>query len=209
MTHRVILATTIVLLLTGSVNGGSIWAKAANRRTMPYADDKARNVGDLITIIIDERSVIENETNRTMEKSDERSASVSGNLDILRGLDAVTGKLFSIPDMDLNASAKTKFDGGADYDTDRSMTDKITVTVEDVLPNGNLVVLGTRKRNVEGDTQTIQVSGIVRPSDVSFENDVPSKKVAEFHIVFRSKGRENRFTKPGWLAHILNFLNPF
>jgi flagellar L-ring protein precursor FlgH len=202
-------ALIVIASSATAAQAGSIWARATHRQQMPYADDTARDVGDLLTVVINERSVIENETNRNLEKKDERSASVSSNIDLLRGLNDLTGKLFSIPDMNLQSSADSKFEGKADFDTDRAMTDKITVTVEDVLPNGNLVILGTRQRDVEGQAQTIQVSGIVRPSDIAFDNTVASQKVAEFHVVFKSAGHENRFTKPGWLAWILNVLNPF
>ena len=202
-------AWILIALPATTAPAGSIWARATRRGQMPYADDTARDIGDLLTIVINERSVIENETNRNLEKKDERSANVSSNIDLLRGLNTLTGKLFSIPDMNLQSSAESKFEGKADYDTDRTMTDKITVTVEDVLPNGNLVILGTRQRDVDGEAQIIQVSGIVRPSDIAFDNTVPSHKVAEFHVVFKNTGHENRFTKPGWLAWILNVLNPF
>ena len=209
MKRRSIVLAAVLLLGWADAQAGSIWNKSPHQSLTPYADDTARNVGDLLTIVINERSVIDNSTDRQLEKKDDRAASVSGNIDLLRGLDAATGKLFSIPDMKLNSSASTKFDGKADYGSDRSMTDRVTVTVEDILPNGNLVVLGTRKREVDSDVQVIQISGIVRPTDVAFDNSVSSAKVSEFHIVYRSKGRENQFTKPGWLGNILNIVNPF
>ena len=82
------------------------------------------------------------------------------------------------------------------------------MTVEDVLPNGNLVVIGMRERVVDGDGQTVQTSGIVRPSDIAFDNTVSSKKVADFKMVYKSRGQDSLFTRPGWLARILNALNP-
>jgi len=190
---------------------GSIWAKSAARHQSLYTDDKAKDLGDSITIVIEEQSKIENETNREMDKSSSRDASLSGNYDLVNALDKLTGKLFSLrsPDLDFEASAKNNFQGGADYDSDRSVTDQITAIVEDVLPNGNLLVLGQRERNVDGDVQIIQVSGVVRPSDIAFDNTVNSKKVADFRIVYKAKGQENRFTKPGWLGRILNLLDPF
>jgi flagellar L-ring protein precursor FlgH len=203
------IALCLAAVAAGTVQAGSIWNKSARLGPVPYSDDTARRVGDLLTIVISERSVIDNETNRTLEKKDERSANVTGNVGLLRSINDATGKIFTIPNMNLKTSADSKFDGKAGFDSDRSLTDRVTVTVEDILPNGNLVVLGTRKREVDGDLQTILVSGMVRPSDIAFDNSVPSSKVSEFHIVYKNKGPENRFTKPGWLAWILNLLNPF
>jgi len=207
---RVILWMSVATLAPlCTVQAGSIWARGHRRTQAIFADDTAKGVGDVLTIVIEERSKIENETGRKMEKSDSRSAAATGNLDFLRALDTLTGKLFGLHKIDFSTEAGTKFDGSADYDSDRSLTDRITVTVEDILPNGNLVVLGARNREVAGDEQVIQVSGVVRPSDIGQDNTVSSMQVAEFRIVYKTRGQENRFTNPGWAAKILNFLNPF
>ena len=198
------------ILVTGAIaEAGSLWAKTSVRNRPLHADDTARQTGDVLTIVIDERSIIENETTRGMAKKSERNASVAGNLDILGAIDKFTGELFSIPDMSLDMKAETKFDGSADYDSDRKVLDQITVTVADILPNGNLVVVGSRERETAGDKQILQVSGVVRPSDIAFDNTVQSDKVAEYKIVTANKGREKRFTRPGWLDRLLNIVNPF
>ncbi len=205
---QIMLIAAMALAWTASPGqAGSIWARSGGQAL--HADDVARRVGDVLTIVIAEHSVIENENGRSMGKSSARSASVAGNVDLLRSIDSLTGKLFSIPDMELDISAESDFEGDTSYDIDRKMVDQITVTVNDVLPNGNLVVVGSRHRKVAGDTQIIQVSGVVRTSDVTFSNTVSSDRVAEFRIVFREEGRETQFTRPGWLDWILNTSNPF
>ncbi len=197
-----------ILLTSAAVNAGSIWAKAACRQAL-HTDDTARRIGDSLTIIIDEHSVIENATERALEKTSDRKASIAGDMNLLDAINKATGGIFNIPDMSLSTSAETTNEGKADYDSDRKMADKITVTVADVLPNGNMVIVGTRERMVAGDQQMVQVSGVVRPSDITFANEVRSEKVAEFKIVFKNIGRERRFTRPGWLDRLLNITNPF
>lgn len=190
--------------------GGSIWAKASGKNPQLYTDDTARKIGDSITIVIQERGVIKNETKRNLDKSSERSATITGKQDILRTADQATGKLFSFTDpLNVKVEADSKFEGDAKFNSDRSVTDQITVTVSDVLPNGNLVVVGTRERATEGDRQIVQVSGIVRPSDITFANTVASEKIADFKIVYKAKGQEKNTTNPGWLDRILNLINPF
>jgi flagellar L-ring protein precursor FlgH len=81
--------------------------------------------------------------------------------------------------------------------------------VVDVLPNGNLVVMGTRNRQIAGDTQTIEISGIVRPSDITFANTVKSEQVADFHIVTRNSGVAAPYSRPGFLGGILDVIWPF
>ncbi|MFP4052716.1 MAG: flagellar basal body L-ring protein FlgH [Phycisphaerae bacterium] len=215
MTHstsqRILPAALAVCLLAASAGGGSIWARANRGTRNPYQDDKARAVGDVLTIVINERSTVETGTNRVMEKKDNRSSSVTGGakFDLLRGIDAVTGKLFNLPELDVKSDNSNKFDGSAEVSTERTMVDQMTVLVEDVLPNGNLIVLGKRTREADGEKEIIQVSGVVRPSDVAYGNTIPSSRVANFHIVYHHTGRENRYTRPGWLGQVLNFVNPF
>ena len=205
--------TAIVLCIAGfaaSATAGSIWQKSSVRTQALFVDDTARKVGDNITIVINERGVIKNATKRGLDKKSERSAAVTGKQDVINTADAATGKLFSLTDpLNVALEAETKFDGNANFDSDRQVTDMITATVTDVMPNGNLVVLGSRTREVEGDKQIIQVSGIVRVSDISFANTVASEKIADFNVVYKHTGMENKFTKPGWLDRILNFINPF
>jgi len=189
--------------------GGSIWAKGNPRAQAIHSDDTARQIGDVLTIVINEQSKIKNESERKLEKQSTRDISIQSNLDALRGLDTATGSLFNLKDLSLKTSGNTKFDGKADFDSGRTVTDSITVVVEDVLPNGNLVVLGKRERETNGDRQIIQISGIVRQADVTFANTVRSEQVADFRVVYKHKGMENRFTKPGWLDRVLNLISPF
>ncbi len=85
----------------------------------------------------------------------------------------------------------------------------VTVVVVDVLPNRNLVVMGTRSRNIAGDIQTIEVSGIVRPSDIAFDNTIKSEQIADFRIVTKNSGISAPYTRPGWLGKIFDVIWPF
>jgi len=205
---RILVGVSILLLAASVAEGGSIWAKGLARTRRLYSDDTARNVGDSLTILIEEEVKIENETTRKMDKSSARSGKGSGTVDLGNMVNWLKGRIWKLPNVDLSATAANKFDGKAEFEDEKKITDKITVTVEDVLPNGNLVVLGRRERGISGDKQTVRVSGIVRPSDIAFTNEVSSKKVADFKMVYEARGQENYFTRPGWLARILNWLNP-
>ncbi|MGB2823919.1 MAG: flagellar basal body L-ring protein FlgH [Phycisphaerae bacterium] len=206
---RIVMGVLIVVLAAASAaEGGSIWAKGFARTRRLYSDDTARNVGDSLTIVIEEEVKIENETTRKMDKSSSRSGKASGTVDLGNMVNWLKGRIWNLPNVDVSAAAANKFDGKAEFDDEKKITDKITVTVEDVLPNGNLVVIGKRERGIAGDKQTVQVSGIVRPSDINYTNEVSSKKVADFKMVYDGKGQESYFTRPGWLARIINWLNP-
>lgn len=193
-----------------SVQAGSIWDKAATKVRAIHADDSARRRGDSITVVIVERSTIANDTSRKLEKKDERTAGMSGTFDPADLFGKTLGKnLFTLPVLDYTSDGETKFDGKSNYGSDNSLTDEVTVTVQDVLPNGNLVIAGDRVRDVEGDRQTIKVSGIVRPSDVTFDNTVTSTKVSNFKIAYSGKGSARQYTRPGWLGRLMDLFNPF
>ena len=69
--------------------------------------------------------------------------------------------------------------------------------------------MGTRDRNIAGDKQIIEVSGIVRPSDITFNNTIESKQVANFTIVTKDSGVSAPYNEPNWLGKILDFVWPF
>jgi len=189
-------------------DAGSIWAKRDKNSKSIYADDKACKIGDVLTIIISESSNIETEVKRILKNDTARTI----------GFDAdeyLDNKPFSwlprIPGLtdSIDVTSSKSLTGDAKYEDERTYTDKITVVVEDIHPNGNLVVLGTRHRDVGGDKVTIQVSGIVRSRDILFDNTVRSEQVANFKLVTINEGVSENYTKPGWLASIFDALWPF
>ncbi len=181
---------------------GSIWAKRdANMKTV-YADDVARNIGDVLTIKIIEDSKVDNKAKRDLQKETARSSDFNGRLEI----DDI---IPSMPGFTMSAASANELKSKADFKDERSFEDSVSVVVVDILPNGNLVVIGTRDRNIAGDIQTIEVSGIVRPSDIAFDNTVRSEQVANFRIVSQNSGVSSPYTKPGWLGRIFDIIWPW
>jgi len=210
-----LLTALAVMVPAAGARADSIWVKAQGkegaRRVRVYEDDTARDVGDTLTIVINEHSVIENETEREAEKASNRSATAAGNVNV-RDVGQWYGNrdgTFVTPDVNFQSQAASDFTGESEYETDRLITDRVTVVVRDVLPNGNLVVLGTRRRHTDGDEQIIEVGGVVRPSDITFANTVASDQVADFRMRVKVEGLEPKWTRPGWLGRILNWLSPW
>ena len=197
-----IMAMAVIGLSAACSEAGSIWAKRDKNMPELYCDDTARRVGDVLTIIVSESSKVDNKIKRDLKKEVDRSTTFNGEL----GIDHL---LPSIPGFTMSAKSSNGLKGKADYKDERLIEDRITVVVEDILPNGNLIVLGTRHRDVSSDIQTIQVSGIVRPSDVAFDNTVKSEQVANFRLVTLNKGVSETYNKPGWLGKVFDFIWPF
>ena len=201
-TVTVIILAPLVLFSADCSHAGSIWAKRDSNMKTLYADDVARNIGDVLTIKIIEDSKVDNKAKRDLQKETDRSSSFNGELNI----DHV---LPSIPGFTMNSTSANELKSKADYKDERSFEDSVSVVVIDILPNGNLVVIGTRDRNIGGDVQTIEVSGIVRPSDIAFDNTVKSEQVANFRIVSQNGGISAPYTKVGWLGKIMDVLWPW
>ena len=209
MNKKVILLLSFMFLILYSANcseAGSIWAKRDKNMRGLYADDVARHIGDILTILISEDSKVDNKAKRDLKKETDKSTSFNGEL----GIGTPNHNLLPrIPGFTMAAKSTNELKSKTDFKDERSFVDRITVVVVDVLPNGNLVVTGTRNRNIAGDLQAIEVSGIVRPSDIASDNTVKSEQLSDFRIIAKNSGIAAPFNKPGWLGRIFDLLSPF
>ena len=160
-----------------------------------FADKRAFQVGDIITILLMEYTEGSNAstTNNDFEHRVEMKNSVSGALDFLPilGLDAGI-------DSDQRAKGNTSRQG--------SLRGKMSALVVEVLPNGNLVLEGQRTVEVNGEQQITILRGVVRPSDIIGDNTVYSYLIADANITYRGKGVVDQATRPGILSRIIGWL---
>ena len=191
---------------TADSQANSIWASRNKNMRELYTDDVARNIGDILTIRISEDSKVDNKAKRDLKKKVDKSTTFNGELGIITPKNNLLPRM---PGFTMAAESSNELKSKADFKDERKFVDRVTVVVVDILPNRNLVVMGTRHRSIAGDIQTIEVSGIVRPSDITFDNTVKSEQVADFRIVTRNSGISAPYTKPGWLGRIFDVLWPF
>jgi flagellar L-ring protein precursor FlgH len=209
MRNKIISVLILVFLILFSTNysmAGSIWAKRDKNMRELYADDVAHQIGDILTIKISEDSRVDNKTKRNMKKEVDRSSSFNGELGIKTENHAI---LPNMPGFTMSATSSNELKGNSDYTDERSFIDSIAVVVMDVLPNGNLVVMGTRSRDIADDKQIIEISGIVKPSDIAFDNSVKSEQVADLRILTKNTGISEPYNRPGWLGILFDILWPF
>ena len=209
MNKKVILLLSFMFSILYSANcseAGPIWAKRDKNMRGLYADDVARHIGDILTILISEDSKVDNKAKRDLKKETDKSTSFNGEL----GIGTPNHNLLPrMPGFTMAAESTNELKSKADFKDERSFVDRITVVVVDVLPNGNLVVTGTRNRNIAGDLQAIEISGIVRPSDIASDNTVNSEQLSDFRIIAKNSWIAAPFNKPGWLGRIFDLLSPF
>jgi flagellar L-ring protein precursor FlgH len=177
---------------------GSIWSPRTSANL--YADLKARNVGDIVTINIIESAKASKNATTTTARDSSLAASWSGVLAKLTG-DWVGS--------DQAVHFKNDFDGKGETTRSSQLNAYITAQVIHVLPNGNLVIRGSRQVQVNNENQFINISGVIRPEDISSNNIVLSTFIADATIELTGQGVISDNQRPGWLARILNWIWPF
>lgn len=166
----------------------SLWDdQAAN----VYKDKVAREIGDLVTIVIVENSKASQEA--STDTSQETSIGAGPGLGIFDFVEA-----FSLKYDDSN---------GAEGETTRqgSLSASITAQVIDKQPNGNLVIRGYKSIVVNGENQEIEIVGVIRPEDISSNNTIQSIYVADAEIKYDGEGDVGDKQKPGLVEKLLNW----
>ncbi len=185
---------------------GSLWSET-DARTLTGMNGNARRVGDLITVFIAENS----STSLGADTRSERKSESSFGIDAGLGLD--TSILNANPNMGsqiaLGGSAESKHDGRAETSRQGSLLATITCQVQEVLPNGNLRIRGTKQVRVNRETQYLTLTGIVRPRDILLNNTVQSNLIAEARIEFTGAGVLADKQGPGWGTRAADALWPF
>lgn len=186
------------LLLASSfpASAQSLWAASGGHKGIDYfTDTKARDVGDILTIIISETAT----TSATRSGSNSKSGSVSMQAGV-----GVFDFLNSIFPASASGSDNWKADGSA-TSTNRA-SGRVSVTVVDVDPNGNMIVEGTQSIWQNKNEHKITLRGVVRRDDVTAANTVSSAQVADATIRFDGKGPLNSKQRQGILTQIFNIL---
>jgi len=180
---------------------GSIFV-STGRLADNVRDVRASQVLDLVTILVsDTSSAVSSGVTNTSRKSS-ANASVSS----LFGPKSATGALNNLA----NTNSAQQLQGQGTTSRQSTLNTTVTAEVTDVLPNGNLVVVGRKEIMINSEKQVITLRGIVRPDDLSPVNSIPSDRVARMEILVNGKGVVNDATKqPFFLYRILLGLLPF
>ena len=109
----------------------------------------------------------------------------------------------------LSGTSNSSFSGEGSTTRATTLTTTITARVVEVFPNGNLLVEGAREIRLNNETQTVYITGVVRPEDISRSNKVPSAAVAQMEVRLQGRGSVSQPIKPGWLYRILTTVMPF
>jgi flagellar L-ring protein precursor FlgH len=166
-----------------------------------FEDRRPRYVGDILTILVSE--------NVNASKNSAANASRNGSASVELGLipKIFSGLISSTQNADAGGKNIMSAKGGAN--AANTFNGVITVTVVEVLPNGNLIVSGEKQMLINQGTEFIRFSGVVNPRTVSANNTVPSTQVADARIEYSAKGYIDEAQTMGWLQRIFLNVLPF
>jgi flagellar L-ring protein precursor FlgH len=173
-------------------NPGSLVGPATQN---PLHDTVARRVGDLLTVVVDEKSLAVFNAQTQASKSDSASFSPSFFVDFLQRI----FRPFSV-----SSSSKTQGDGKSS--NSQRMEARLTVVVQEVTPEGNLVVEGVRTLVTNRERQTLYVRGVVRRFDVRPDNTVRSEQIADAEVSTVGKGLVADRQRRGLVTSLLEWL---
>jgi flagellar L-ring protein precursor FlgH len=210
-----------------TAHAGSLWREGVTDERGMCADKRAKRVGDILTIVVNENVGMTNNLNLTTTKQNS-SQSASGIEGIASNLVnqfitnlpgtligkkvqkvGTAGGLAAPAIAPLSVTGTNTFTGGGTITNNQTITGTVAVQVIDVLPNGNLVIEGLREVSFSQERQFASLHGIVRPYDIQPDNTVSSTNVAGAQIQIVSEGTLSDAQKKGWLLKLNEKTNPF
>lgn len=180
---------------------GSTWSPNAIFSNLGM-DLRASRVDDIVTILV-------NETFSAVATGDvktQRQATAQSNIAQLAGVTKKTGALANL----LNSNTQTQLQGTGETSRGATLTANMSARVTHVLPNGYLVIEGTKRVQVSSENQVVTVRGVIRPVDLTPPNSISSNLIAQMEIQVNGKGVINDSVhRPNFLYRLILGILPF
>ncbi|GHV08479.1 flagellar L-ring protein [Campylobacterota bacterium] len=187
---------------------GSLFGRGDNPL---FADRKAMNINDVVTVMIDERASSSSSANRQLNKA--QDSQMGPGVFTYGGNSTKGAKLASnlnnVAGFGFSASSDSTFNGGGTATRAENFTTTVSARIVKIMQNGNYFIEGRREILVEDEKQIIQISGVIRPYDITQNNTISSAYVSDAKISYRTEGDIKRNTKQGWGTRLIEAVNPF
>lgn len=218
------IAVAVFAWAASCAHAGSLWRDGITDERGICSDKRAKNVGDIVTIVVQESASVNNTLNlKTNKESKAGVEGLASNVlnQFINGIPnalinkknpaATTGSnnivIPSLPT--LPVSGANSFTGGGTIQNSQTITARVAVQVIDVLPNGNLVVEGLREISFSKERQFASLRGTIRTYDIQPDNTVLSGNVANARVEIVSEGTLTEAEKKGWLLKLNDKISPF
>ncbi|WP_439817320.1 flagellar basal body L-ring protein FlgH [Zavarzinia sp. CC-PAN008] len=182
----------------------SLWRQGA--RTF-FRDQRAARVGDILTVNIDiaDEAQIDNTTTRTRDNSE------GANLNKFFGLETIVGRALPgnpLPGV-VDVGSTTSNTGTGTVDRKEAVKLTVAAVVNQVLPNGNMVIQGSQEVRVNFEVRELQIAGVVRPEDISSANTIQHTQIAEARISYGGRGQITDVQQPRYGQQVYDIIMPF
>jgi flagellar L-ring protein FlgH len=184
----------------GELGSGSLWTSTGNNSNL-FRDSKARFVNDVVTIRVSETT----SAIASADAKNKKATSATAGMNNLFGLEKAIKQLPTL----LSGKGDSSYEGKGSTSRDTMLETSLTARVTKVLSNGSLVVEGKREVRVNNENQSVYLTGVVRPEDISSNNVVLSSAVAQMSVHVQGRGAVSKPIKPGLLYRILTEVLPF
>jgi len=181
----------------------SLWRPGARAF---FEDQRAKQVGDVLTVVVNiqnERAQLSNQTSRNRTGSEQVEAP-----NVL-GLNPSFLQPPGIGGPSLDVDSTSAFTGTGTVNRSESINLRLAAIVTQILPNGNLAIVGKQEVRVNGDVRELQVAGVLRPEDVRSDNTITWDKIAEARIAYGGRGTITDVQQPRYGQQIFDVLFPF
>jgi flagellar L-ring protein precursor FlgH len=200
-------AKALPLPLTPPPQEGAIWSPKNPRGLL--ADNKACNIGDIVTVVIFESTGASEEAQTQADKVSGLKMGVTS----LFGLRLPQMKMWNNNQMAaenvVEAGTGNFFKGQGNTSRKSTFNSFITARVIQVLPNNNMMIQGTRHMKINNETEVVTLTGIIRPEDLDRSNNISSQRLAEARLEITGYGVVSDKQKQGWLTRILDHIWPW
>jgi len=201
--HAVEVEKALAQPLPDAASTGSLWVSNKGM----FTDAKARDVGDLVTILVSEKTNATRSLGTKKSKASSHKTSVNALLGYETSLSNKNPNFK--PGAAFDISNDKSFDGSGSTNNSDTLTASITAVVTRVYPNGNMMVRGRRQVTINQQPQALTFSGIIRPNDIAPDNTIASAKVAQAVIGYGGGGELATVAHEGWAARTLEQIWPF
>lgn len=177
-------------------------------RTTFFKDQRANNVGDIITVLIDinDKAKLANETERTRTSSE--GAGLPALLGYEKALDRVLPEAVDNTNL-AEFDSKSSHLGSGSVDRDEKINVKVAGLIMQVLPNGNMVIHGRQEVLVNFEKRILQVDGVIRPEDITTTNTISYEQIAEARITYGGEGQISDMQQPRYGQQLYDIIFPF
>lgn len=173
-----------------------------------FGDRRARTLGDIVTVMIeiDEEAEIDNRTDRSRTSSDNLSVpALLGVPSLAQNVLPGGGSLNPA----IDASSNTASSGNGTIQRAERITLRVAATVDHILPNGHLSIIGTQEIRVNYELRELQIAGIIRPEDITRANVITYDKIADARISYGGRGQISDLQKARYGQQLIDIVSPF